>query len=106
MFVDLWTQIKTKSETEFLSYTVPKSVCLRPIDFYNLLIYYWYEIWRHAVAEWLRHYATNRKTAESIPDKMIFLIYLILPSALGPGVYSGSNTNEYQKQKNNNVSAE
>jgi hypothetical protein len=27
-------------------------------------------------------------------------IYLILPTALGPGVYSASNRNEYQKQKN------
>jgi hypothetical protein len=28
---------------------------------------------------------------------------LILPAALGPGVYSASNRNEYQKYKNNNV---
>jgi hypothetical protein len=28
-------------------------------------------------------------------------IYLILSAALGPGVYSASNRNEYQKQKNN-----
>jgi hypothetical protein len=28
-----------------------------------------------------------------------FLIHLILPAALGPGDYSGSNRNEYQKQK-------
>jgi hypothetical protein len=27
-------------------------------------------------------------------------IYLILPAALNPGVYSASNRNEYQKQKN------
>jgi hypothetical protein len=26
-------------------------------------------------------------------------MYLILPSALGPGVYLASNRNEYQKQK-------
>jgi hypothetical protein len=25
-----------------------------------------------AVAEWLRHYATNRKVAGSIPDEVIF----------------------------------
>jgi hypothetical protein len=31
----------------------------------------------------------------------IFSFYLILPSALGPGVYSTSNRNEHQKQKNN-----
>jgi hypothetical protein len=29
-----------------------------------------------------------------------FSIYLILPAALGPGVYSASNRNEYQKRKN------
>jgi hypothetical protein len=28
----------------------------------------------------------------------------VLPAALGPGVHSASNRNEYQKQKNNNVS--
>jgi hypothetical protein len=31
----------------------------------------------------------------------MFLIYLILAAALGPGVYSASNRNEYKKQKNN-----
>jgi hypothetical protein len=36
---------------------------------------------------------------------MNFAIYLILPAALGPGVYSASNRNDYQKQ-NNNVSEE
>jgi hypothetical protein len=30
----------------------------------------------------------------------------VLPAALGPGVYSASNRNEYQKHKNNNVSGE
>jgi hypothetical protein len=28
-------------------------------------------------------------------------IFLILPAALGPGVYSASNRNEFQKHKNN-----
>jgi hypothetical protein len=32
--------------------------------------------------------------------------YLILTTALGPGVYSDSSRNEYQKHKNNNVSGE
>jgi hypothetical protein len=35
-----------------------------------------------------------------------FSICLILPDALGPGFYSVSNRNEYQKHKNNNVSGE
>jgi hypothetical protein len=30
-----------------------------------------------------------------------FSIHLILTAALGPKVYSASNRNEYQKQKNN-----
>jgi hypothetical protein len=29
----------------------------------------------------------------------MFSIYLILPAALGPGIYSASNRNQYQKQK-------
>jgi hypothetical protein len=32
---------------------------------------------------------------------VILPIYLILPATLGPGVYSASNRNEYQKQENN-----
>jgi hypothetical protein len=65
---------------------------------------------RHAVAQWLRHYAASRKAVGSRPDEVnefffSFSIYLILPAALGPGVYSACNRNEYQKQKNN-VSAE
>jgi hypothetical protein len=46
------------------------------------------------------------------PSVMLFTVIiqsnfnLILPAALGPGVYSASNRNEYQKHKNNNVSGE
>jgi hypothetical protein len=40
--------------------------------------------------------------AGSRPDEANFSIYLILPAALGPGVYSGSNRNEYWKQTINN----
>jgi hypothetical protein len=38
----------------------------------------------------------------SRPDELneFFSVYLILPAALGPGVYSASNRNEYQKQRN------
>jgi hypothetical protein len=51
---------------------------------------------------WLRHYITSWKVAGSRPDELIeyFSIYLILPAGLGPGVYSASNRNEYQKHKN------
>jgi hypothetical protein len=30
---------------------------------------------------------------------ILFSIYLIAPAVLGPGVYSASNSNEYEKQK-------
>jgi hypothetical protein len=33
--------------------------------------------------------------------KLIFPIYILLPAALGPGIYPTSNRNEYQKHKNN-----
>jgi hypothetical protein len=46
-----------------------------------------------------RHYATSRKVAGLIPDEVIGFISidLTLPAALGPGVYSVSNRNEYQE---------
>jgi hypothetical protein len=50
----------------------------------------------------LRHQATSWKDAVLRPDEVIeiFSTYLILQAALGPGVYSASNKNDYQKQKN------
>jgi hypothetical protein len=45
------------------------------------------------------HYATNRKVASLIPDGCCFLNYLIVPAALGSGVYSVSNRNEYRNIK-------
>jgi hypothetical protein len=47
----------------------------------------------HAVAQWLRHYATSRKVTGSRPHKAILMlsVYLTLPVALGPGFYSDSN---------------
>jgi hypothetical protein len=38
----------------------------------------------------------------SRPDEVIIIlsVYLIFPAALGTWVYSASNRNEYQKQKN------
>jgi hypothetical protein len=51
---------------------------------------------------WLRHYVTSRKVAGSRPDEVneFYSIYLILLAALGPGVHSASNRNEYHKQEN------
>jgi hypothetical protein len=44
--------------------------------------------------------------AGSRPHEVNFKIYVIFPAALGPGVHSASNVNEYRKYKNNNVSGE
>jgi hypothetical protein len=49
----------------------------------------------------VRHCATSWKVTGSRPNEVSFSIYLILPATLGPGVYSASNRNEYQKQRNN-----
>jgi hypothetical protein len=56
----------------------------------------------HAGAQWLRHCAIRGKVAGSRRDaaNTFFSINLILPAALGPEVYSASNRNEYQRQKN------
>jgi hypothetical protein len=49
----------------------------------------------------VKAYATNRKVVGCIPDEVndIFSIYLILPAALGPGVYSTSNRNVPETEK-------
>jgi hypothetical protein len=57
----------------------------------------------YLVELWLRHYATSQKVTGLRTDEVneFFSIYLILLDAVGPGVHSASNRNEYQKQKNN-----
>jgi hypothetical protein len=38
---------------------------------------------------------------ETRRDNEFFSIYLNIPAAIGPGVYSASSRNKYKKQKNN-----
>jgi hypothetical protein len=47
-------------------------------------------------------YPTSRKVAGLRPNEMneFFSMYIIILTTLGPGVYSASNRNQYQKQKN------
>jgi hypothetical protein len=40
-------------------------------------------------------------SVKRISSQFFLSIFLILPATIGPGVYSASNRNEYQKQKNN-----
>jgi hypothetical protein len=44
-------------------------------------------------------YKPESRGLETRWAKWIVSLYLTLPAALGPGVYSASNTNEYRKQK-------
>jgi hypothetical protein len=47
-------------------------------------------------------YKPGGRGLETQLSKLIyFSILLILPAALGPGIHSASNRNDYQKQKNN-----
>jgi hypothetical protein len=48
------------------------------------------------------HNATSQKVSGYRPDEVndFFSICLIIPAALGPGIYLASYRNEYQKQKN------
>jgi hypothetical protein len=51
---------------------------------------------------WLGNYATSRKVVGSRPDEVNgFLNFAYLPAALGSGVHSASNEDEYQKHQNN-----
>jgi hypothetical protein len=51
--------------------------------------------------EWILHGgAANPEYASDYSVFRIMFFFLILPVALGPGVYSASNRNEYQKHKN------
>jgi hypothetical protein len=46
-------------------------------------------------------YKPEGRGFETRQGKRYFSIYLIIPAALSPGVYSAAKENEYQKQKNN-----
>jgi hypothetical protein len=45
--------------------------------------------------------ARRSRVRDPIKSMHFFSIYVILSAALGPGVHSASNRNEYQKQKSN-----
>jgi hypothetical protein len=48
-----------------------------------------------------RHVSSRLACSPVLSDENeLFSMYIILPAALGPGVYSASNRNEYHKQKN------
>jgi hypothetical protein len=50
------------------------------------------------------YWPQKKKINQSVAFKFFFFFfsnYLILPAAIGPGVYSVSNRNEYQKEENN-----
>jgi hypothetical protein len=75
----------------YMWFYIGYDICRKSDDF---LLIYWVKHKHHGAlcGVVIKHYATNRKVAGSIPDEVIFLIYLILPAALGPGVYSVPET--------------
>jgi hypothetical protein len=83
---------------ELIHKTMAKEKNMR--DVRHVLIFC-FSIKRFLLREWLRQYAASRKVSGSRPDLVNLSIYIILPVALGPGVHSSSNINEYQKHKNN-----
>jgi hypothetical protein len=76
-------------------YVLP-AICLSGLIWYLL-----YDAVRSYTAAYrpMIAYLLNNEVAGSRPDEVnaFFFIFLILPAALGPGVYSTSNRNEYQK---------
>jgi hypothetical protein len=49
-------------------------------DVFTSNIIIWYIMMRGAVAQWLRHYATNRQVAGSIPDGVIGIFQWHIPA--------------------------
>jgi hypothetical protein len=68
-----------------------------------MVCFFFLSILGHTVAQWLMSYATNRRVADSRPDEVnaFFRFRLILPAVLDSGVYTASNINKYQIEKNN-----
>ena len=72
------------------------------MQFFNTFGSYFHQVLFHrgtAVAQWLRHCATNQKAAGSIPAGVsgFFIDIKSFRSHYGPGVDSASNRNGYQE---------
>jgi hypothetical protein len=81
-----------------------------PNHIFITLVYQWEKlkvtksnsiIMGHAAAQWLRYYKPEGHGFKTWWSNWILLIYLIFPATLGPGLYSASNRNEYQRQQKN-----
>jgi hypothetical protein len=65
--------------TLLLTHSLCSSLKVRDQNKHRISICYLYT-WGHAVAQWLRHCATNRKVAGSIPDGVIGIFHWRNPS--------------------------
>jgi hypothetical protein len=63
----------------------------------SLITFYW----ENVLVQYVLCYKPEGRGFETRWGELFLSIYLIIPVALGPGVYSASNRNEYQKHKNN-----
>jgi hypothetical protein len=67
-------------------------------------VWFYYDRYRHSVVVKTLCYKPESRGFEAWWGEWIYSMYLILPTSLGPKVYSASNRNEYQKHKTINVS--
>jgi hypothetical protein len=65
----------------------------------NYVLFYYTRVARSSVMVKVLCYKSESREFEIRWGVWMFSIYLILQAALGPGVYSAANRNEYQKQK-------
>jgi hypothetical protein len=86
---------KKHKQVKYISYSYEKILLVL-----SLLVYVIYGARGSVVVKGLGYKAEGREF-ETWWNEWISSIYLILPVALGLGVHSASNRNEYQKQKNN-----
>jgi hypothetical protein len=82
-----------------LTHAVLETPCKKCRSAYNLHVRDTFQSPDSSCSRRLSLYKHKVEVAGSSPDEVIgfFSIDLILPAALGPGVYSASNRNEYKE---------
>jgi hypothetical protein len=66
---------------------------------FSVYYYYYYYYYYYLVVKALGYKPEGGQVRD--PIRRNFKMYLIIPAALGPGVYSVYNRNEYRKHKRN-----
>jgi hypothetical protein len=87
------------SDSMLQLHVTPDSRCNSVLETFQILRVSLDNVQRGSVVVKALCYKPESRGFETQWGEYIFSIYLILPAALGPGVHSASNRNEYQKQK-------